>query len=261
MTAHISPGGRALASPLAIEITELTHRYPEGPEGAEALSAVSLQLRQGEGLGLIGPNGAGKTTLLAYAAGALVSDAVRIFGVPVTRRTAARVRQRVGLVFQQPDDQLFLPTVADDVAFGPLNLGLAPDEVRRRVDNALEAVGLNASFRLRQPHRLSSGERRAAALATVFAMRPDVLALDEPTNDLDPRARRALIRVLRGFSTRLVASHDLELILELCQRCVVLDDGRVIREGPTRELLTDEALMEAHGLEVPLSIRLAPPCD
>jgi len=243
---------------LAIEITGLTHRYPEGLPGATALGDVSLQLRQGEGLGLVGPNGAGKTTLLAYAAGALISNAVQIFGVPVTRRTAARVRQRVGLVFQQPDDQLFLPTVADDVAFGPLNLGLAPDEVQRRVDEALGAVGLDASFRPRQPHRLSGGERRAAALATVLAMRPDVLALDEPTNDLDPRARRALIHVLHRFPTRLVASHDLELILELCERCVLLDAGRVVCTGPTRQLLADPQLMAAHGLEVPLSIRLAP---
>jgi cobalt/nickel transport system ATP-binding protein len=242
--------------PLAIEITELTHRYPEGGPGAEALRAVSLQLQQGEGLGLIGPNGAGKTTLLAYAAGALVSDAVRVMGEPVTRRSVARIRQRVGLVFQHPDDQLFLPTLADDVAFGPLNLGLAPDEVHDRVDEALVAVGLDASFGPRQPHRLSGGERRAAALATVLAMRPDVLALDEPTNDLDPRARRALIAVLQKFPTRLVASHDLELILDLCHRCVLLDDGHVIRTGPTRELLADEELMLAHGLEVPLSIRL-----
>lgn len=244
---------------LAIEITELTHRYPEATQGTPALYAVSLQLRQEEGLGLVGPNGAGKTTLLAYAAGALVSDAVRIFGVPVTRRTVARARQRVGLVFQQPDDQLFLPTVADDVAFGPLNLGLTPAEVQRRVNEALDAVGLDASFRPRQPHRLSGGERRAAALATVLAMRPDVLALDEPTNDLDPRARRSFIRVLRKSPTRLVASHDLELILELCQRCVLLDAGRVICEGPTRQLLADEQLMQTHGLEVPLSIRLCRP--
>ncbi len=242
---------------LAIEITDLTHRYPEEGPGAKALRGVSLQLQQGEGLGLIGPNGAGKTTLLAYAAGALVSDAVRVFGEPVTRRSVARIRQRVGLVFQQPDDQLFLPTLADDVAFGPLNLGLAPDEVQIRVDEALTAVGLDASFRPRQPHRLSGGERRAAALATVLAMRPDVLALDEPTNDLDPRARRALITVLHKFPTRLVASHDLELILDLCQHCVLLDDGQVIRTGPTRDLLANEELMEAHGLEVPLSIRLA----
>ncbi len=240
----------------AIEISSLTHRYADG---VEALSNVSLTLRPGEGLGLIGPNGAGKTTLLSYAAGALLSDTVRIFDEPVTRRTVARVRQRVGLVFQQPDDQLFLPTVAEDVAFGPLNLGLDADEVKRRVRQALEAVGLDASFGPRQPHRLSGGERRAAALATVLAMRPDVLALDEPTNDLDPRARRALIQVLGRFPTRLLASHDLEAILALCQRCVLLDGGRVVRTGPTAELLGDAKLMQTHGLEVPLSISLATP--
>ncbi len=241
------------ANPPAIQITRLTHRYPGG---ALALRDVSLTVRRGDGVGLVGPNGAGKTTLLSYAAGALVSDTVRIFGEPMTRRSAPRLRRRLGLVFQQPDDQLFLPTVAEDVAFGPLNMGLGQQEARLRVAEALEAVGLDPSYGPRQPHRMSGGERRAAALATVLAMRPDVLLLDEPTNDLDPRARRALIGVLGRFPTRLVASHDLEMILQLCERCVLLDGGRMLREGPTRDLLADASLMDEAGLEVPLSIRL-----
>ncbi|MFH2007757.1 MAG: ABC transporter ATP-binding protein [bacterium] len=239
----------------ALEITDLTHRYPDG---SEALRRVSLTIHEGEGVGLVGPNGAGKTTLLAYAAGALINPAVKVFGEPVTHRTAARARRLVGLVFQHADDQLFMPTVRDDVAFGPLNLGLSAEDVQRRVNEAVAAVGLGPDILPRQPHRLSGGERRSAALATVLAMRPRMLALDEPTNDLDPRARRALLAVLEQWdATRLVASHDLEAILALCARCVVLDAGRVVADGPTRELLADEALMEAHGLEVPLSIRLA----
>ncbi len=237
----------------ALVIDRLSHRYPDG---TPALRELSLTVAHGERVGLIGPNGAGKTTLLAYAAAALPSRRVSIYGEPVTRRRAAAARARVGLVFQQPEDQLFMPTVGDDVAFGPLNLELPPDEVEARIHEALRAVGLDDSFRDRRPHELSGGEKRCAALATVLAMRPRALALDEPTNDLDPRARRALLAVLRGLDvTLLVATHDLELVLALCDRAVLLDGGAVVADGAAGELLADPALMDAHGLEVPLSLR------
>lgn len=237
-----------------IEIRGLTHRFPDG---TRALEDVTLRVGARERVGLVGPNGAGKSTLLAYAAAALPSEAVRIGGEPVTRRSAARARSRVGLVFQSPDDQLFLPTVGDDVAFGPLNQRLPPEEVDARVRRSLAAVGLHPGFEARRPHELSGGEKRAVALATVLAMAPEALALDEPTNDLDPRARRSLIAVLQGLETALlVATHDLELVLALCGRVVVLDGGRVVADGPTRALLGDAALMDRHGLEVPLTLRL-----
>ncbi len=242
------------AAPVAIAMDGLSHRFPDG---RTALRSLSLEIRDGERVGIVGPNGAGKTTLLAYAAAALVSDRVTVYGEPVRRKTAARARAQVGLVFQHPDDQLFMPTVGDDVAFGPLNLRLPLDEIDARVREALSAVGLDESFLSRRPHELSGGEKRCAALATVLAMRPRALALDEPTNDLDPRARRALIRVLQDLDvTLLVATHDLELVLELCDRAVLLSDGHLVTQGPTRTLLSDERLMQDHGLEVPLSLRL-----
>ena len=220
---------------------------------------MHLTVYPGERVALVGPNGAGKTTLLAYAAAALPSDRVTLFGRRASRRNLPALRGRVGLVFQHPDDQLFMPTVGDDVAFGPLNQRLPRDEVAARVTAALAAVGLSEQdFSRRAPHTLSGGEKRLAALATVLAMRPDALALDEPTNDLDPRARRTLIQVLgRLEATLLVATHDLELVLALCERAVLLDDGRVVADGPARALLGDERLMAEHGLEVPLSLRLA----
>jgi cobalt/nickel transport system ATP-binding protein len=245
--------GPAAAFEPALAIEGLSHRFPDG---TRALRDVSLKVSHGERVGLVGPNGAGKSTLLAYAAAALTSRRISIYGEPVTRRSAAAARARVGLVFQHPDDQLFMPTVGDDVAFGPLNLDLPAHEVDVRVSEALEAVGLDESFLHRRPHELSGGEKRCAALATVLAMRPRALALDEPTNDLDPRARRSVLQVLRRLEvTLLVATHDLDLVLSLCERAVLLDSGRVVGDGPARELLADAALMEAHGLEVPLSLR------
>lgn len=242
----------------AIHIEGLDHRYPGGEI---ALREVSLTLQPGERVALVGPNGAGKTTLLAYAAAALPSDRVSIFGRRATKRHLPSLRGRVGLVFQQPDDQLFMPTVADDVAFGPLNQRLPRQQVEERVAEALDAVGLPPpQFAARPPHTLSGGEKRLAALATVLSMQPDVLALDEPTNDLDPRARQALLKVLGRLSAALlVATHDLEFVLALCDRAVLLDAGRVVADGPAREILSDPHLMDSHGLEVPLSLRLALP--
>jgi len=237
-----------------IETRDLWFAYPGG---AEALRGVSLRITHGEAVGIIGCNGAGKSTLLLHLNGYLAPTRgeVRIGDCPLTRQTVATARRSVGLVFQDPDDQLFMPTVFEDVAFGPLNLGLPDDEVERCVAAALDRVGM-AHLRARPPHKLSAGEKRAVAIAAVLAMSPDVLVMDEPSSNLDPRARRRLIKLLQGFEhTRIIATHDLELVVEVCARVMVMDGGRIVAEGPTAELLNDEALMLAHGLERPHILR------
>ncbi len=243
-----------------VAVRDLTYVYPDG---TPALCGVSLNVEAGESVALVGPNGAGKSTLLLHLNGILQGEGeVEVCGVRPTGRDVKRLRQKVGFVFQNPDDQLFLLRVRDDIAFGPRNMGLAPDEVNLRVMQALVAVGL-AGAEERVPHHLSTGEKKRVALATVLAMQPEVLLLDEPSSNLDPRGRRDLIRVLAGLPvTRLVATHDLELVLELCPRVVVLDHGVVVADGSARALLADASLMEAHGLEVPGSLRagsVAPP--
>jgi cobalt/nickel transport system ATP-binding protein len=230
------------------------------PDGRQVLFGVSMTVAAGERLALLGPNGAGKTTLAlhlngilgtAAAGGGAGSGRVRIAGVPVGRGTLAEIRRRVGVVFQDPDDQLFLPSVADDVAFGPQNLGLRGEALRRRVSEALDAVGMGEHAG-RPPHHLSFGQRRRVSLATVLAMRPDVLVLDEPTSNLDPASRRELADILTGLDVAVVMiTHDLPYALQLCPRSVVLDEGRVVADGRTRDLLADRALMAAHRLELP----------
>lgn len=239
----------------AIHVERLTYSYPNGPT---ALNGISLHVDAGESVGLVGPNGAGKTTLFLCLAGVLSAKAgaVCLAGLnsadPIERR---QLPAKVGIVFQNSDDQLFNATVLDDVAFGPLNLGLPADEVRRRVTESLQRVGL-AGFEQRVPFHLSGGEKRRVALAGVLAMRPEILLLDEPSMHLDPRGRRELIRLINGLPvTKLIAAHDLELILETCTRACVIDQGRLVADGPVREVLADAALMEKHGLEVPYSLR------
>jgi cobalt/nickel transport system ATP-binding protein len=238
----------------AVRVTGLSYAYPQGPT---ALDGVSLQLAAGESVGIVGPNGAGKTTLFLCLAGVLPAPRGRVslMGLdPADPEQRRKLPEHVGIVFQNSDDQLFNSTVFDDVAFGPLNLGLPPDEVRRRVAEALERVGLSG-FEERVPFHLSGGEKRRAALAGVLAMRPGVLLLDEPSMYLDPRGRRELIRLINGLDVaKLIAAHDLEMILQTCTRAVVLDRGRVMADGPVRDVLGDAALMEAHGLEVPHSL-------
>jgi cobalt/nickel transport system ATP-binding protein len=236
-----------------LEIENLAYAYPGGPE---ALRGVTLHVRAGERVALVGPNGAGKSTLLLALIGLLpAAGTVRVGGVELGRETLREVRRRIGLVFQDPNDQLFMPTLAEDIAFGPAQLGLDRETLDRRVAEALAAVGL-AGFGSRSPHHLSGGERRAASLATVMPMEPHVLALDEPTIGLDPRSRRRAIGVLRDLGrTLLVATHDLEMALELCGRAVVMDGGAIVADGAPRDLLADAALMDAHGLEVPGSLR------
>jgi cobalt/nickel transport system ATP-binding protein len=241
----------------AIEVTNLKYRYHDG---TEALRGISFAVESGECVALLGPNGSGKSTVLLHLNGILpdkpaADGAVRILGRSVTAENQETERRQVGLLFQDPDDQLFCPTVRDDVAFGPQQLGLKEAEVEGRVERALREVGL-ADYGHRATHHLSHGEKRRVCLAGVLACEPVILALDEPTSDLDPRGRREF-KVLLGQipATKLIATHDLELVVELCSRAFVLDRGQVVAAGPARELLNDEALMLAHGLERPHILR------
>lgn len=234
----------------SVEIIDLHYAYPDGHS---ALSAVHLHLHPGEKVALVGPNGAGKSTLLLHLNGILSHQTgeLRICGLDVNAKNLGRVRALVGLVFQSPDDQLFSPTVFDDVAFGPIYQGLKPAQVDERVHEALEQVHMEEYAR-RVSHHLSVGEKKRIALATVLAMQPEVLALDEPSAGLDPRARRTLIHLLSEMpQTMLVATHDLPMVRELFTRTVVMDQGRVVADGPTAQILRDAALLEAHGLEMP----------
>lgn len=233
-----------------VEIRHLHFRYPDG---TEALRGIDLRVARGEKVALVGPNGAGKSTLMLHLNGILLPShgSVEVAGIRVDRSTLRRVRAEVGLVFQDPDDQLFSPTVFEDVAFGPLHMGLPVEEIHERVERALAAVGM-AGFEDRMPHRLSLGQRKRVALATVLSMDPSVLAFDEPSAGLDPRGRRELIGLLRELpQTLLVSSHDMRLVAEVFPRTVVVDGGRIVADGPTEVILGDEALLAAHGLEAP----------
>lgn len=242
-----------------IEIEDLAFSYPDG---TAALDGVSLSVTHGESIALVGANGAGKSTLLAHLVGLHEprSGSVIVGDVPVTRETLPEIRRSVGMVFQDPDDQLFMPTVYDDVAFGPVNMGLPDATVEERVSRSLDRVGASA-LRDRPPYRLSGGEKRAVAIASILAMRPNILVLDEPSSNLDPQARRRLIGLLATFEhTKLIATHDLDLALDLCERTVVLSRGRVEADGPTREIFSDDGLLDRCGLERPLSMQACPVC-
>jgi cobalt/nickel transport system ATP-binding protein len=227
-------------------------------DGTVALDGVSFSVREGERMALVGPNGAGKSTLILHLNGVLQEEArghssgtVSVFGEAVTPRTMAATRRRVGLLFQDPDDQLFCSTVGEDVAFGPMQLELPENAVQERVTSALASVGLTG-FERRQPHQLSGGEKKRVGLAGVLAVEPLILVLDEPTSGLDPRARRQLIELLAEQpATQIIATHDLAFVAEHCARLLLLDAGRIVVDGPTSTLLKDDALMEAHGLGRP----------
>ena len=230
----------------AVQIAELDYTYPDG---SVALRQVSLTVGRGEKVAVIGANGAGKSTLLLHLNGSLRgAGTVKIFGQAVTRRNLPQIRRRVGLIFQYPDDQLFCPTVGTDVAFGPEHQGLPQEVVAERVAAALQAVGL-VGFETRNPFHLSLGEKRRAALATVLAMQPDLLALDEPLSNLDPRGRRRFLALLKQMTqSMLVVTHDLELVRALCQRVYLLTAGQVVYSGPVESVLDDAELLAQNGL-------------
>jgi len=247
----------------SLRVRDVHYTYPDGQV---ALRGVNLTIARGERVALLGPNGAGKTTLVLHLNGILHSGgqghgnhsgqtgSVEVAGLavdPSNRRTLAEIRRRVGIVFQDPDDQLFMPTVAEDVAFGPANLGLRGAELAQRVDEALAAVGMS-EHRDRAPHHLSFGQRRRVAVATVLAMRPEILVLDEPSSNLDPASRRELAEILLSLPvTMLMVTHDLPYALQLCPRSVILDNGVIVADGDTRSLLADAELLARHRLELP----------
>jgi len=234
----------------SLDVRALAFAYPDGHQ---ALFGVDLTVARGERVALLGPNGAGKTTLVLHLNGILTPGhgSVTVAGLPVGKDTMQEIRRRVGIVFQDPDDQLFMPTVREDVAFGPANLGLRGDELDERVRHALERVGM-LGYLDRPPHHLSFGQRRRVAVATVLAMQPEILVLDEPSSNLDPASRRELAEILVDLDvTTLMVTHDLPYALELCPRAVILDDGVIAANGRTHDLLCDAELMRAHRLELP----------
>lgn len=241
----------------AIQITNLKYQYPDGKK---ALRGVSFTVEEGESVGLVGPNGSGKSTLLLHLNGILPEEldaqtSVTIHGRPVNSENADIIRREVGLLFQDPDDQLFCPTVYEDVAFGPKQFGSSEDLIRSTVSRALAQTGLEG-FERRSPHHLSIGEKRSVCLAGVLACDPKVLALDEPTNNLDPRGKRNLHEILKALPvTKVIATHDLEMVVELCSKTIVLDNGLIVAAGATEELLGNEELMLKHGLEKPHILR------
>ena len=242
-----------------VEVRNLRHIYPDS---TVALKDISFRITHGESVAIIGANGAGKSTLLLHLNGylAATSGEVRIGDYPLTKATLPDVRRTVGMVFQDPDDQLFMPTVHDDVAFGPLNLGLTGREVECRVEDALQRVGVG-HLRDKAPYNLSGGEKKRVAIATVLSMSPDILVMDEPTSGLDPHARRQLMGLLREFRhTKIFTSHDLDMVLDLCERTIVLNEGEVAADGPTVEIFRDNDLLVRCRLEKPFSMQGCPVC-
>jgi cobalt/nickel transport system ATP-binding protein len=237
-----------------VEFKDVHFSYPDG---SVSLKGVSFRITHGESVGIVGANGAGKSTLLMHMNGYLMPSAgsITIGDLQLDKKTRTEARKKVGLVFQNPDDQLFMPTVFEDVAFGPLNLGMSLEKVNRRVDEALGIVG-GLAWKNKPPHHLSVGQKSAVAIASVIAMQPDILVMDEPASSLDPRSRRQLINLLKSFNhTKIVASHDLDFILDVCRRCIIIREGRIVADGPAGEILSDKDLLEENNLELPLSFQ------
>jgi len=229
-----------------IEIKKLLFTYPDGHRG---LAGVDVDVYSGENIAVIGPNGAGKSTLLLHLNGILRGNSsVKICGLTVEDKNIKQIRKKVGLIFQDPEDQLFSLNVFDDVAFGPINMGLAEDEVKQHVDRALRWVNM-AGYEQRSPHHLSIGEKKRIAIATVLSVDPEILVIDEPTSNLDPRSKWSLVELLNQLKiTKIIATHDLELVKALCQRTVVMDEGRIVADDQTEKILQDIPLLRAHGL-------------
>jgi cobalt/nickel transport system ATP-binding protein len=237
-----------------IECRDVHYAYPSGEK---ALKGVNFKIHHGESVGIVGANGAGKSTLMNLLLGIDFpgKGEINIGDIPVSKKTLPLIRQRVGLVFQNADDQLFMPTVYDDVAFGPRNFKLEEKEVHARTMKALETVGIS-HLKDRPPYKLSGGEKRAAAIATVLSMMPDILIMDEPTTGLDPKSRRRLINLLKEFEhTKILATHDMDMVWDLCDRTIVIDNGTIAADGPTREILSNEQLMDRSSLELPLCLQ------
>lgn len=228
------------------------------PDGNRALENISFRITHGESVGIVGANGAGKSTLLGLLLGLNMpsSGEINVGDIPMTKKTLPLIRQRMGLVFQNPDDQLFMNRVYDDVAFGPRSMKLDENEVERRVREAMETTGI-WHLKDKAPYRLSGGEKKRAAIAAVLSMEPDILVMDEPTAELDPRGRRRIINLLKGFThTRIIASHDMDLIWDLCQRTIVISHGTILADGDTKEILSNKDLLEKAGLELPLRLQM-----
>jgi len=236
-----------------VEITDLHYSYPDG---TPALGGISFRVSHGESVAIIGENGSGKSTLLLHLNGYLLASkgGVRIGDCQLTSKNINVVRRSVGMVFQNPDDQLFMPTVFDDVAFGPLNMGFSKEEAEAVVKKALDTVGVGHLAK-RPPYRLSQEEKRAVSIATVLSMSPDILVMDEPSSSLDPRSRRRLIEMLKTFHhTKIIATHDLDMALDLCERVIIIHRGKISADGKAKDILGDEKLLLANGLERPLGI-------
>jgi cobalt/nickel transport system ATP-binding protein len=243
-----------------VELKDVTYTYPDQ---TQALRGLSVRITHGESVAIVGANGSGKTTLLSHLIGVLfpASGSINIGGYPVTKQTLPHIRRSVGMVFQNSDDQLFMPTVYDDVAFGPLNLKLPPDEVDSRVTAALDTVGA-LHLKDRTPYRLSGGQKRSVAIAAVLAMHPSILVMDEPTAGLDPLARRQLINLLKTFEhTKIIATHDLDLVLDLCARTIVISAGTVLADGATLDIFHNQELLDQAHLEKPFRMQGCPVCN
>lgn len=242
-----------------VEAKGLAYTYPDG---TKALKNISFLITHGESVALVGANGAGKSTLLMHLNGHLLPGrgTLRVGDFPLAKETIHNIRRSVGMVFQDSDDQLFMPTVYDDVAFGPLNMGLPSDVIRERVTATLETVGVLHLIN-RPTHRLSGGEKRAVAIATVLSMSPDILVMDEPTSNLDPRSRRRLIELLKSFKhTKIIATHDLDMVLDLCERTIVIKEGEIAADGKSADILNNKILLEDSNLEKPLCLQGCPVC-
>lgn len=242
-----------------VETRDLHFTYPDG---TYAVRGVSFRITHGESVAIVGANGAGKSTLLHHLNGYCIptKGSLIIGDVPLTKKTLPLIRRTVGMVFQNPDDQLFMPTVFDDVAFGPLNMGLPTDDVEERVEKALRTVGA-LHLKDRPPYKLSGGEKRSVAIASVLSMSPDILVMDEPTSNLDPKSRRHLIELLKTFKhTKIIATHDLDMAFDLCERTIILSQGKIIADGQTLELFRNQKLLEQSNLETPLRLQSCPIC-